>query len=56
MACAIQNAMHEVNAWNRAQGLPAVEMGIGIHSGELVVGNIGSGCGPSTAWSARRLT
>ncbi len=44
VACAIemQNAMHEVNAWNRAQGLPAVEMGIGIHCGELVVGNIGS--------------
>jgi adenylate cyclase len=31
-----------VNAQNRAEGLPAVEMGIGIHTGEVVVGNIGS--------------
>lgn len=44
VACAIEmlNAMREVNAWNQSQGLPKVEMGIGIHSGELVVGNIGS--------------
>jgi class 3 adenylate cyclase len=44
VACAIEmlNAMAEVNDWNRQQGLPSVEMGIGIHSGELVVGNIGS--------------
>lgn len=44
VACAIEmlNAMREVNDWNRQQSLPTVEMGIGIHSGELVVGNIGS--------------
>lgn len=44
VACAIEmlNAMPEINAWNKAQGLPEVEMGIGIHSGEVVLGNIGS--------------
>lgn len=44
VACAIEmlNAMRGVNDWNHAHSLPKVEMGIGIHSGELVVGNIGS--------------
>lgn len=44
VACAIEmlNAMPDINAWNRAQALPEVEMGIGIHSGEVVLGNIGS--------------
>ena len=44
VACAIemQLAMAEVNRWNRARGLPEVGMGIGIHTGEVVVGNIGS--------------
>lgn len=44
VACAIEmlNAMPGINDWNRAQGLPEVEMGIGIHSGEVVLGNIGS--------------
>ena len=41
-AMAMQLAMHGFNAQNRAQGLPEVEMGIGIHTGEVVVGNIGS--------------
>ncbi|HSF33136.1 MAG TPA: adenylate/guanylate cyclase domain-containing protein [Candidatus Tectomicrobia bacterium] len=41
-AMAMQLAMAEVNAQNRADGLPEVEMGIGIHTGEVVVGNIGS--------------
>jgi adenylate cyclase len=41
-AMAMQLAMDGVNAQNRAQGLPEVEMGIGIHTGEVVVGNIGS--------------
>lgn len=43
-ACAIemQNAMPAVNEWNRANGFPDLEMGIGIHSGPAVVGNIGS--------------
>jgi adenylate cyclase len=44
VACAIamQLAMETVNEQNTRDGLPAVEMGIGIHTGEVVVGNIGS--------------
>jgi adenylate cyclase len=44
VACAIamQQAMVTVNAQNRQEGLPEVEMGIGIHTGEVVVGNLGS--------------
>jgi len=44
VACAVemQLAMARVNADNRRDGLPEVEMGIGIHTGEVVVGNIGS--------------
>jgi len=44
IACAIemQNAMAEVNEWNRAQGLPELEMGIGLNETEVIVGNIGS--------------
>ncbi len=41
-AMAMQLAMAGVNSQNRADGLPEVEMGIGIHTGEVVVGNIGS--------------
>ena len=42
--CAIEmeNAMEEVNKWNRENGYPELEMGIGINSGKCVVGNIGS--------------
>lgn len=44
VACAIamQQAIETVNTQNRRDGLPAVEMGIGVHTGEVVVGNIGS--------------
>src|SRR5712691_4946750 len=44
VACAVemQLAMARVNPDNRRDGLPEVEMGIGIHTGEVVVGNIGS--------------
>ncbi len=44
VACAIamQHAMLDVNAEIRSMGLPALEMGIGINTGEVVVGNIGS--------------
>lgn len=41
-ALAMQLAMAPVNRWNRQHALPAIEMGIGIHSGDVVVGNIGS--------------
>jgi adenylate cyclase len=44
IACAItmQNAMANVNEQNRTQGLPDLEMGIGINETEVIVGNIGS--------------
>jgi class 3 adenylate cyclase len=44
VACAVamQLAMASVNAQNRHEGLPEVEMGIGVNTGEVVVGNIGS--------------
>ena len=44
VACAVemQNAMEEVNRWNRENGFPDLSMGIGICSGSCVVGNIGS--------------
>jgi PAS domain S-box-containing protein len=41
-ALAMQLAMDGVNARSRERGLPEVEMGIGIHTGEVIVGNIGS--------------
>ncbi|MBI5494939.1 MAG: response regulator [Deltaproteobacteria bacterium] len=41
-ALAMQRAMEQVNAFNREHGVPDVEMGIGINTGEVVVGNIGS--------------
>jgi class 3 adenylate cyclase len=44
VACALQMqaAMDEINAWNEAEGLPHLEMGIGVNTGTVVVGNIGS--------------
>ena len=44
VACAVamQLAMAEVNAKNKAGGLPELEMGIGLNTGEVVAGNIGS--------------
>ena len=44
IACAIamQNAMGHVNAENRQNGLPELEMGIGLNEAEVIVGNIGS--------------
>jgi adenylate cyclase len=38
----MQLAMASVNEQNRQDGLPVIEMGIGIHTGQVVVGNIGS--------------
>jgi class 3 adenylate cyclase/CheY-like chemotaxis protein len=37
----MQKAMAEVNRANLADGLPEVEMGLALHTGEVVVGNIG---------------
>lgn len=44
IACALdmQRAMEQVNAEVMKMGFPALEMGIGINTGEVVVGNIGS--------------
>ncbi len=38
----MQKAMQEVNEYNFHQGWPEIEMGIALHTGEAVVGNIGS--------------
>ncbi|MFC1895999.1 adenylate/guanylate cyclase domain-containing protein, partial [Thermodesulfobacteriota bacterium] len=44
IACAIemQNSMANVNEENRRQGLPQLEMGIGLNETEAILGNIGS--------------
>jgi adenylate cyclase len=44
VACAVamQRAMSLINDRNRQQGWPEIEMGIGVHTGEAIVGNIGS--------------
>ena len=44
VACALnmQIAMDELNEMHRREGAPTFEMGIGVHTGEVVVGNIGS--------------
>jgi adenylate cyclase len=41
-ALAMQAALVDVNGEHARRGLPAFEMGIGLHTGEAVVGNIGS--------------
>ena len=44
VACAIamQLAMDSINEHNRLENLPEIEIGIGLHTGQVVVGNIGS--------------
>jgi class 3 adenylate cyclase len=44
VACAVrmQAAIQELNRRNQEEGLPVLEMGIAIHTGEVIVGNIGS--------------
>ncbi|MGH7359068.1 MAG: adenylate/guanylate cyclase domain-containing protein, partial [Candidatus Rokuibacteriota bacterium] len=41
-AWAMQQAMAGFNAESRAQGLPELVMGVAVHSGRVVAGNIGS--------------
>lgn len=41
-AVAMQMQMKAINEWNAARGYPVLEMGIGINTGEVIVGNIGS--------------
>jgi class 3 adenylate cyclase len=44
VACAVdmQAALQELNRQNEADGLPRLEMGVAVHTGEVIVGNIGS--------------
>ena len=44
VACALkmQQAMDEINAINENDGLPHIEMGVAVNTGNVVVGNIGS--------------
>ncbi len=44
VSCALemQAAMEGINALNEAEGLPHLEMGVAVHTGNVVVGNIGS--------------
>jgi class 3 adenylate cyclase len=44
LACAVamQLALRDLNRKNEAFGLPRLEMGMALHTGEVVVGNIGS--------------
>ncbi len=44
VACAVamQRRMGAVNKWNCEHGFPELSMGIGLHKGEAILGNIGS--------------
>jgi class 3 adenylate cyclase len=44
VACAVQMqaAIQALNRRNETEGLPRLEMGIAIHTGEVIVGNVGS--------------
>ena len=41
-AVQMQNRMKAINVWNAERGYPTLEMGIGLNTGEVIVGNIGS--------------
>jgi len=41
-ALEMQKSMQEVNSYNLRMGWPEIEMGIALHTGETVIGNIGS--------------
>lgn len=44
VACAVamERRMQAVNEWNRGEHYPEIAMGIGIHTGDAILGNIGS--------------
>ncbi len=41
-AILMQKEMAHINEWNKEQGYPELKMGIGINTGDAVVGNMGS--------------
>jgi adenylate cyclase len=41
-AVEMQIRMEAINEWNQERGYPLLEMGIGLNTGEVIVGNIGS--------------
>ena len=41
-ALSMQSRLPAINAWNEERGYPSLQMGIGINSGDVVVGNFGS--------------
>ena len=41
-ALQMQAAMTSINVWNEERDYPVLEMGVGIHTGDVIVGNIGS--------------
>ena len=41
-AVEMQTRMEDINVWNAKRGYPLLEMGIGLNTGEVIVGNIGS--------------
>ena len=41
-AVEMQICMEQINLWNEEHGFPRLEMGIGLNTGEMIVGNIGS--------------
>lgn len=41
-ALAMQAAMADINARNRAEGLPEIDTGIALNTGDVIAGNIGS--------------
>jgi adenylate cyclase len=38
----MQEGMGDLNQRNRTEGLPELQVGVGVHAGEVIVGNIGS--------------